>query len=51
MNAADVRARLDELGIEVVAPERRSPGYLAEFVVREIAKWAGPIKAAGLSMD
>ena len=51
LNAADVRARLDELGIEVVAPERRSPGYLAEFVVREIAKWAGPIKAAGLSMD
>jgi len=51
MNAADVRARLDELGIEVVAPERHSPDYLAEFVVREIAKWAGPIKAAGLSMD
>jgi tripartite-type tricarboxylate transporter receptor subunit TctC len=51
MNAADVRARLDELGIEVVAPERRSPDYLAAFVVREIAKWAGPIKAAGLSMD
>jgi tripartite-type tricarboxylate transporter receptor subunit TctC len=51
MNAAEVRARLDELGIEVVAPERRSPDYLAAFVVREIAKWAGPIKAAGLSMD
>jgi tripartite-type tricarboxylate transporter receptor subunit TctC len=51
MNATDVRARLDELGIEVVAPERRSPDYLAAFVVREIAKWAGPIKAAGLSMD
>jgi len=51
MNSADVQARLDELGIEVVAPERRSPGYLAEFVVREIAKWAGPIRAAGLSMD
>lgn len=51
MNAADVRARLEELGIEVVAPERRSPNYLAEFVVREIAKWAGPIKAAGISPD
>jgi tripartite-type tricarboxylate transporter receptor subunit TctC len=51
MNAADVQARLDELGIEVVAPERRSPDYLAAFVVREIAKWAGPIRAAGISMD
>ena len=46
MNSADVRARL-----EVVAPERRSPDYLASFVVREIAKWAGPIRAAGISMD
>ncbi|HEY6255094.1 MAG TPA: tripartite tricarboxylate transporter substrate-binding protein, partial [Xanthobacteraceae bacterium] len=51
MNATDTHARLDELGIEVVAPERRSPDYLAQFVVREIAKWAGPIKAAGLSME
>ncbi len=51
MDSPDVRPRLDELGIAVVAPERRSPQYLADFVVREIAKWAAPIKAAGLSMD
>jgi tripartite-type tricarboxylate transporter receptor subunit TctC len=51
MNSPDVQAKLEELGIEVVAPERRSPEYLAQFVVREIEKWAGPIKAAGLSMD
>jgi tripartite-type tricarboxylate transporter receptor subunit TctC len=51
MNAPDVQAKLEELGIEVVAPERRSPDYLAQFVVREIAKWAGPIKATGVSMD
>jgi tripartite-type tricarboxylate transporter receptor subunit TctC len=51
MNSPDVQARLEELGIEVVAPERRSPEYLAQFVVREIEKWAGPIKAAGLSID
>ena len=51
MDAPDVRARLDELGIEVVAPERRSPDYLGAFVVREIEKWASPIKAAGISMD
>jgi len=30
MNAPDVQARLVELGIEVVAPERRSADYLAE---------------------
>jgi tripartite-type tricarboxylate transporter receptor subunit TctC len=51
MNGPDVQARLAELGIEVVAPERRSPEYLAQFVRREIEKWAGPIKAAGVSMD
>ena len=51
MNAPDVQAKLAELGIEVVAPERRSPEYLAQFVVREIEKWAGPIRATGVSMD
>jgi tripartite-type tricarboxylate transporter receptor subunit TctC len=51
MNAPDVQAKLAELGIEEVAPERRSPEYLAQFVVREIEKWAGPIRATGVSMD
>jgi tripartite-type tricarboxylate transporter receptor subunit TctC len=51
MDAPDVQARLQELGIEVVAPERRSGAYLADFVVREIKKWAGPIKASGVSLD
>jgi tripartite-type tricarboxylate transporter receptor subunit TctC len=51
MNSPDVQAKLAELGIEVVAPERRSPEYLAQFVRREIEKWARPIRAAGVSMD
>jgi len=44
-----VRDRLEALGATVVAAERRSPEYLATFLTREIAKWAGPIKAAGVS--
>jgi tripartite-type tricarboxylate transporter receptor subunit TctC len=51
MNAPDVQAKLEELGIAVVGPARRSPEYLAKFVAHEIEKWAGPIKAAGVSMD
>jgi tripartite-type tricarboxylate transporter receptor subunit TctC len=51
MNAPDTQARLQELGIEVVAPERRSSDYLAKFVLREIEKWAGPIKATGVNME
>ena len=46
-----IKERLHELGVTGVAPERRSPEYLAKFVVDEIARWAGPIKANGLQVD
>ena len=45
------RERLHALGLIVVAPERRSPEYLQEFIVREIDKWAAPIKASGVKED
>ena len=48
MNTPAVQARLNEAGATVVAPDRRSPEYLQKFVESEIAKWAGPIKAAGI---
>jgi tripartite-type tricarboxylate transporter receptor subunit TctC len=51
MDDADTKAKLQELGLQVVSPERRSPEYLANFVLREIEKWAGPIKATGVSID
>ena len=41
------RDRLAGLGLHVVAPARRSPGYLARFVADEIDKWAVPIRASG----
>ena len=46
-----VVARLGEIGVDVVAPERRSPEYLQKFVESQIEKWAAPIKAAGVAMD
>ena len=46
-----VKSRLQEMGVTAVAPERRSPQYLARFVVDEIARWAGPIKQNGLQID
>src|ERR1700736_6712287 len=46
-----IQTRLHELGVAAVAPERRSPEYLAKFVVDEIARWEGPIKANGLQVD
>ena len=39
------REQLQSLGVAVVAPERRSPEYLARFFEDEIDKWATPIKA------
>ena len=51
MESPAVKERMLELGVELVAPERRMPPYLQTFVENEIAKWAGPIKAAGISID
>jgi len=51
MDTPAVKSRLHELGVTGVASERRSPQYLARFVVDEIARWAGPIKANGLQVD
>ena len=51
MDSPMVESRLREMGVTAVAPERRSPQYLARFVVEEIARWAGPIKQNGLQVD
>jgi tripartite-type tricarboxylate transporter receptor subunit TctC len=51
LDTAAVKERMTEIGAAAVAPERRSPEYLATFVASEIAKWAAPIKAAGISVQ
>jgi tripartite-type tricarboxylate transporter receptor subunit TctC len=51
VDTPSIRSRLLEMGVTAVAPERRSPQYLAQFVVDEIERWAGPIKQNGLQID
>jgi tripartite-type tricarboxylate transporter receptor subunit TctC len=51
MNNPAVQKRFQENGIDLVADERRSSAYLAQFVTGEITKWAGPIKSAGLALE
>ena len=51
MDSPAVKTRFDAIGIVGVAPDRRGPEYLAKYVVEEIARWEGPIKAAGLQVD
>ena len=49
LDMPSVERRLKQVGGEAVAPERRSPDYLATFLAAEIKKWEGPIKASGIS--
>jgi tripartite-type tricarboxylate transporter receptor subunit TctC len=51
MKTPAVRDRITSLGAAVVADERATPQYLGQFVKSEIAKWAVPIKASGVSID
>ena len=48
IDTPSVRERFKSIGVVVAAPERRSPEYLAKFVVSETARWAVPLKASGL---
>ncbi len=49
MDTPAVRERLQGLGAIMATPERRGPAYLAQLVKSEIEKWAGPIRASGVS--
>jgi tripartite-type tricarboxylate transporter receptor subunit TctC len=51
LDAPPVRARLRSLGVEAVAPSRRSPDYFARFLRDDIAKWTAPIKASGVTAE
>jgi tripartite-type tricarboxylate transporter receptor subunit TctC len=51
LNTPSVQQWMRDNGAEPAAPERRSPDYLAGFVESEIEKWAGPIRASGVSAD
>src|SRR5207253_646065 len=49
--APAAQERFKELGIDLPAPERRTPEYLRKYIEGEIAKWAAPIKDAGLIVE
>jgi tripartite-type tricarboxylate transporter receptor subunit TctC len=49
LDDATVSKRLEDLGLEIVAPERRTPEYLAKFVPEEVARWTKVVQAAGIT--
>jgi tripartite-type tricarboxylate transporter receptor subunit TctC len=51
MDTPAIKSRMLEIGVIGIAPERRSPEYLARFVAEEVARWEGPIKAGGMQVD
>jgi tripartite-type tricarboxylate transporter receptor subunit TctC len=46
-----LRKRLEELGLEIMPADQRTPEYLAKFLPEDIERWAKPIRAAGISAD
>jgi tripartite-type tricarboxylate transporter receptor subunit TctC len=44
-----VRKRLEDLGLEIAAPDRRTPEYLAKFVPEEVARWTKVAHDAGIT--
>ena len=44
-----IRKRLEELGLEIVPKENRTPEYLAKYVPEEVARWGKVIQAAGIA--
>jgi tripartite-type tricarboxylate transporter receptor subunit TctC len=51
MKTPPLRDKLESAGLIVVSEDRTTPEYLAKFVQSEIAKWAVPIKAGGISVE
>jgi len=51
METPVIKSRMLEIGVTGVAPDRRSPEYLAKFVADEVARWEGPIISGGLQVD
>jgi tripartite-type tricarboxylate transporter receptor subunit TctC len=51
MRTPAVKERLEGLGATIVSEDRATPEQLAQYVQREIEKWATPIKASGVTVD
>jgi tripartite-type tricarboxylate transporter receptor subunit TctC len=51
MHTPAVHDRLTGLGAEIATDQQATPQYLGDLVKSEIAKWAVPIKASGISVE
>jgi tripartite-type tricarboxylate transporter receptor subunit TctC len=46
-----MRKRLEELGLEILPPEQRTPEYLAKYLAEDVARWKKVIVQAGIPIE
>jgi tripartite-type tricarboxylate transporter receptor subunit TctC len=51
LNKPDTRAKMEQMGLEVLPPEQRTSEHLAQFLKQDIERWGKVIKAAGIAVD
>ena len=51
LDLPSVRGRFEPIGEEIPTVDRRTPEYFSKFVAGEIARWSGPIKASGVTVE
>ena len=51
LSKPETRAKMEQMGLEILPPEQRTPEYLAQFLKEDVERWGKVIKAAGISVD
>ena len=51
LNKPETRQKMEQMGLEILPPEQRTPEYLAQFLPQDVERWGKAIKAAGISVD
>jgi tripartite-type tricarboxylate transporter receptor subunit TctC len=46
-----IKKRLQELGLEILPTDQRTPEYLAKYLPEEVARWKKVIAAAGIKVE
>jgi tripartite-type tricarboxylate transporter receptor subunit TctC len=46
-----MRKRLEELGLEILPPEQRTPEYLAKYLAQDVERWKKVIVSAGIPVE
>jgi len=46
-----IKKRLQELGLEILPPEQRTPEHLAKYLPQEVARWKKVIASAGIKVE